>query len=144
MKIYTIGFTKTNAENFFRRLEQSKVRSVLDTRLNRTSQLSGFAKQDDLRFFLQRISNVVYKIEESLAPTSDMLDAYRRKEVSWREYEKLYLDLLNDRKVENIVDIESMEQCCLLCSEAKPDHCHRRLAANYMADAKEGISIIHL
>ncbi|HVJ01246.1 MAG TPA: DUF488 domain-containing protein [Sphingomonas sp.] len=144
MKLYTIGFTQTKAQNFFDRLEKAGVKSVLDTRLNRVSQLAGFAKQADLSFFLERLSGIHYSVEQSLAPTADMLDAYRKKEIGWSEYERRYLELLNARKVENSIDMTKLDYCCLLCSEAKPDHCHRRLAANYLAEARDNITIIHL
>lgn len=144
MKLYTIGFTQTKAQNFFERLEKAGVRSVLDTRLNRVSQLAGFAKQADLSFFLERLSGIRYSVEQCLAPTSEMLDAYRKKEIGWSEYEIKYLDLLNARRVEDVIDFSNLDSCCLLCSEAKPDHCHRRLAANYLSEARDDISIVHL
>jgi hypothetical protein len=82
VKLFTIGFTKSKAREFFGRLETSGVRHVYDTRLNRVSQLAGFAKQDDLSFFLSRIGEIEYSVEALLAPTADMLDAYRKKAIS--------------------------------------------------------------
>jgi uncharacterized protein (DUF488 family) len=144
MKLYTIGFTKSKARDFFARLQRAGVRQVYDTRLNRVSQLSGFAKQDDLSFFLSEIADIKYSVSELLAPTSDILDAYRKKEMGWTEYERRYLDLLNARKVEDRIDLDKLHEGCLLCSEATPDRCHRRLAANYLSEAASGLEIIHL
>lgn len=144
MKIFTIGFTKSRARDFFGRLEVAGVSRVFDTRLNRVSQLAGFAKQEDLSFFLSKISGIEYKVEELLAPTADMLDAYRKKEMSWSEYENRYLALLDARKIEKRMDLSSLSNGCLLCSEATPDHCHRRLAADYLSQAITELEIVHL
>src|SRR6266566_5068246 len=129
MKLYTIGFTKTSAQRFFDRLENAGVRKVLDTRLHRESQLAGFAKQKDLEFFLKAIPHVDYQITEILAPTDEILGAYRKKKIKWPEYEHLYKNLLTSRKVEEMLTPHDLDCCCLLCSEATPQHCHRRLAA---------------
>ena len=144
MKIYTIGFTKSKAQDFFSRLKGAGVRQVFDTRLNRVSQLSGFAKQEDLKFFLASIAGIKYTVSDLLAPTADILDAYRKKQMSWPEYERRYLDLLNARKVEHRIDLDSLHDGCLLCSEATPERCHRRLAANYLSETLSGLEIVHL
>jgi uncharacterized protein (DUF488 family) len=135
VKLYTIGFTKSKARDFFGRLQRAGVRHVYDTRLNRVSQLAGLAKEEDLRFFLSAVAGIEYSVTELLAPTSEILEAYRKKEMGWEEYERRYLDLLNARKVEHRIDVHSLNEGCLLCSEATPEHCHRRLAANYLAEA---------
>ncbi len=144
MKLYTIGFTKTSAERFFKRLQGAGVKKVVDTRLHRDSQLAGFAKQSDLPFFLSNISKIEYGVTELLAPTADILDAYRKKRIKWAEYEKLYGELLAARHVEAQLAPHALDHCCLLCSEATPEHCHRRLAAEYLARAWGPIEIIHL
>jgi uncharacterized protein (DUF488 family) len=144
MKLFTIGFTKSKAADFFGRLERAGVRHVHDTRLNRVSQLAGFAKQDDLRFFLGRIGGIGYSVEALLAPTADILDAYRKKELGWDEYARRYLALLDARKVEHRIALDGLADACLLCSEATPDHCHRRLAADYLALSTTGVEIVHL
>ena len=144
MKLFTIGFTKSKASQFFGRLDRAGVRRVIDTRLNRTSQLSGFAKEDDLRYFLKEVSKIDYSTEKLLAPTSDMLEAYRKKEMGWPEYARRYLELISNRQVEKKVGTDSLDHVCLLCSEATPEHCHRRLAAEYLADTVPGLSVQHL
>jgi uncharacterized protein (DUF488 family) len=144
VKLFTIGFTKSKASDFFGRLQRAGVRHVQDTRLNRVSQLSGFAKQDDLRFFLDRIGGIGYSVEALLAPAAEDLDAYRKKELGWEEYARRYSTLLAARKVEQRIDLHSLDGGCLLCSEATPERCHRRLAADYLAEAAGGATVVHL
>jgi len=144
INLYTIGFTKSPARNFFNRLSGAGVTSIIDTRLNRVSQLSGFAKQEDLKFFLSELVNINYNVEEDLAPTSDILNAYRKKEISWPEYARKYVDLLAYRDVASKLDVSALHGTCFLCSEATPEHCHRRLAANFLAEARSDIKITHL
>lgn len=144
MKLFTIGFTKSKARHFFGRLERSGIKRVIDTRINRSSQLSGFAKEDDLKFFLEKINSIEYSVEEILAPTADILSAYRKNEMGWSEYARRYLDLLSQRKVERHIVSMDLDHVCLLCSEATPEHCHRRLAAEYLSDAMTEITIQHL
>ena len=148
MKIYTIGFTKKNAEQFFALLEKAKITTLLDIRLNNVSQLAGYTKKDDLCFFLKRILNVKYIHSVKLAPTKQILDDYKKNKISWEKYEIEYHKLLEERNVKNlfstIVDLSS-ETICLLCSEEKSDHCHRRLLAEYLKNnLSEQIDIIHL
>jgi uncharacterized protein (DUF488 family) len=144
MKLYTIGFTKTSAARFFKRLQEAGVKKVVDTRLHRDSQLAGFAKQADLSFFLESISKIDYGVAELLSPTPDMLNAYRKKRIKWPEYEKLYSELLASRHVETQLTPHALDHSCLLCSEATPEHCHRRLAAEYLARAWGPMEIVHL
>ena len=131
MKLFTIGFTKTTAKNFFDRLKRSGARNIVDVRLNNRSQLAGFAKRDDLAFFAETICGMGYQHMPDLAPTKDILDAYRKHKGSWGEYEIKFLDLMAKRHIENI-DRRTLDGSCLLCSEDKPHHCHRRLVAEYM------------
>jgi uncharacterized protein (DUF488 family) len=144
MMIYTIGFTKTSARNFFERLKKAAVLRVIDTRLNKESQLAGFAKQGDLPYFLSTIDQIGYKSGELLTPTADMLKAYRNKEMGWSEYEQRYVALLKAREVEKRMDPHDLDGSCLLCSEATPEHCHRRLAAEYLAEVWGDVQITHL
>jgi len=144
VRLFTIGFTKTSARDFFRRLKSAGVTRVVDTRLHKDSQLSGFAKRSDLPFFLSTIDQIDYQPADLLAPTADMLDAYRKKRIRWPEYERLYLDLLQSRHVEEHLEVNSFDHSCLLCSEATPEHCHRRLAAEYLSRVWNEVEIVHL
>lgn len=143
MKIFTIGFTKTNAENFFTRLKRAGVKKLVDVRLNNVSQLAGFAKKDDLRYFTKEICHIDYQHMPQLAPTQDMLDEYKKAGGDWSAYEKKFLDLMASRHIENI-DRSSIDGGCLLCSEDKPHHCHRRLVAEYLKRKWQNVDIEHL
>jgi uncharacterized protein (DUF488 family) len=144
MKIWTIGFTKKTAEKFFSILRGSGARRVVDVRLNNVSQLAGFAKRDDLKFFLKEICGMVYVHEPLLAPTQDILDRYRKAKGDWREWEKEFSELIRKRKIEKAVEKKTLEKACLLCSEETPEHCHRRLVAEYLREKWRDVEIVHL
>lgn len=144
IKLFTIGFTQKSASNFFESLKKAGITKVIDTRLNNTSQLSGFAKQNDLKYFLSVIDGIDYSHEISLAPTKEILNAYKKKQLSWEDYSGRYLEILRKRHVESIVDRDSLQYSCFLCSEDKPHFCHRRLAAEYFQSHFDNIEIIHL
>ncbi|MDA1051468.1 MAG: DUF488 domain-containing protein [Planctomycetota bacterium] len=145
MEIYTIGFTQTTAGDFFERLNQAGVRRLVDVRLNNVSQLAGFAKRDDLRYFLKALCQGEYAHEPLLAPTKAMLDAYKKQKGSWQLYEQLFLQLLADRQVEVAVGPELFDvPTVLLCSEPTAEHCHRRLVLEYLRDKWGHIEMVHL
>lgn len=143
MKIYTIGFTKTSAEGFFTRLTKSGAKKLVDVRLNNISQLAGFAKRDDLRYFSKQICGLNYEHMQKLAPTKDILDEYKKNGGAWDIYEDKFLDLMAKRQIEEI-DQKQLDGSCLLCSEDKPHHCHRRLVAEYLRRKWSDVEIIHL
>ena len=143
MKLFTIGFTKTPAEHFFGRLSEARVKTLIDVRLNNVSQLSGFAKKDDLRYFAQSICGIGYAHRPELAPTKDMFDAYKRSKGDWSVYARRFLELMARRRIETM-DRSALEGACLLCSEDTPHHCHRRLVAEYLRDAWGDVEIEHL
>src|SRR5436190_6192382 len=130
--VYTIGFTKKNAQAFFQTLKKAGVQRVIDVRLNNTSQLASFSKQDDLTYFLDEILGIDYVHEPLLAPTQEMLDAYRKNKGSWTDYEREFLKLMQERKIEEKIQPELISGGCLLCSEDQPHQCHRRLVAEYL------------
>lgn len=144
MKVFTIGFTKKNAEQFFARLKQPGLQRVVDTRLNNVSQLAGFTKKDDLRFFLREVGHIDYVHLPALAPTQAMLDAYKKNGGDWETYEKQFLALMAERQIETSVDKDLVAGACLLCSEATPHHCHRRLVAEYLQGKWGDVDIQHL
>jgi uncharacterized protein (DUF488 family) len=143
-KIYTIGFTGKTAKEFFTKLEDAGVKRILDIRLKNSSQLSGFAKKDDLQYFLMKINGTEYLHVTEMAPTENILDSYKKKKINWSEYEMQFNKLLTERKVENHMRDELSEGDCLLCSEEKPTFCHRRLVAEYLQKTLGGITILHL
>jgi uncharacterized protein (DUF488 family) len=144
IKIYTIGFTGKPAEKFFNLLKNSNVKTIIDTRINNVSQLSGFAKGADLKFFAKEIGNMSYEHKLDFAPTKELLSRYRDKIISWQEYEIEYLNLLDIRKIAQKTDIEKLHDNCLLCSEHTPEKCHRRLLVEYLKHVNNDIEIIHL
>ncbi|MGP1387731.1 MAG: DUF488 domain-containing protein [Thainema sp.] len=145
INLFTIGFTQKSAQKFFETLKKAGVKRIIDTRLNNVSQLSGFAKRADLEYFLKAIDNIDYIHILDLAPTKDILDDYKKKRISWEDYENKFNTLIVDRKIENKVSPDFLDGGCLLCSEAKPHHCHRRLVAEYLQQKLDtAIKVHHL
>lgn len=144
MNVFTIGFTKSSAESFFTRLDKAGVKRVIDVRLNNVSQLAGFAKRDDLRYFLKTICGIEYAHRSELAPTQELLDAYKKRKGQWSDYEERFLELMRTRRVEELVARDEMDGSCLLCSEDRPDRCHRRLVAAYLKSCWGDLEIVHL
>ncbi len=145
MEIYSIGFTQKSASEFFGALNSHSIERLLDVRLNSTSQLAAFAKQADLTYFLREICGADYEHEPLLAPTKDILDAFKKRKGSWDTYTDAYLTLIRSRKVESVLSKDSFKKkTVLLCSEATAEHCHRRLALEYLREHWDGVTIIHL
>ena len=145
MEIYSIGFTQSTAANFFRRLKEAGIRQLLDVRLNNVSQLAGFAKRDDLSFFLKEICGAEYRHEPLLAPNQEMLDTYKKQKGSWQEYELRFLSLMSHRKIEENIDKTLFDvPTVLLCSEHTAEHCHRRLVLEYLQNKWNDVEIVHL
>jgi uncharacterized protein (DUF488 family) len=144
MKVFTIGFTKKSACTFFTRLRESGAQRVVDVRLNNLSQLAGFAKKDDLQVFLREICHMGYVHLPILAPTADMLDAYKKKNGGWPAYERDFMTLMKSRQIDNRIRREQIADGCLLCSEEAPDHCHRRLVAEYLQEKWTDLEVVHI
>jgi uncharacterized protein (DUF488 family) len=144
VKVFTIGFTKKKAEAFFTHLMRAGVKRVIDIRLNNVSQLAGFAKRDDIRYFLQAIGGIDYMHRPDLAPTQEILDAFKKNKGSWPAYERDFLALLSARGVEKAITPDLLHEACLLCSEEKPAQCHRRLVAEYLRSKWDNVEIVHL
>jgi uncharacterized protein (DUF488 family) len=142
--LFTIGFTRKSAEEFFTRLRDAGVRRVVDVRLNNVSQLAGFSKRDDLRYFLQSIGGIDYVHLPELAPTQEMLDGYKKLKGDWPEYERRFLSLMAERRIETTVAPQLQNGDCLLCSEHEPDCCHRRLVCDYLAGHGVELDVTHL
>ena len=122
LQLYTIGFTQKGAKTFFNLLTNSKVKRLVDIRLNNVSQLAGFAKREDLKFFAQEICQIDYVHIPDLAPTKEILDDYKKYGGDWNVYEDSFFNLMEKRGVENTINNELLDQGCLLCSEHKPHH----------------------
>lgn len=149
MKLYTIGFTKKSAKQFFELLKNNDIQKLLDIRLNNASQLAGFTKSADLKYFLKELCNIQYAHNVGLAPTKDILDDYKKKKITWKEYEERFNSLLDRRNINGSLTkdfVNDSETICLLCSESTPENCHRRLVAEYIKRQlpDSNIEIIHL
>jgi uncharacterized protein (DUF488 family) len=140
--LHTIGFTQHSAAEFFGKLRDARIERLVDVRLNNVSQLAGFAKRADLEFFLRELCGAGYVHEVRLAPRDEDLKAYRAGKMSWAGYETVYLATLRERRVETMERFT--KRSVLLCSEATPEQCHRRLAAEYLRDAWGDVEIVHL
>lgn len=143
--LYTIGFTKKSAEQFFESLRKNEVKKLVDIRINNTGQLAGFAKGRDLAYFLKEIVHIGYEHIADFAPTKELLADYQKQQITWEEYEEVYTKLLKSRKIMQHYGIHSFDGACFLCSEETPEHCHRRLLVEYLkAHSTEEVKIIHL
>jgi uncharacterized protein (DUF488 family) len=145
VEIYTIGFTKKSAAQFFGALKDADIEQLVDVRLNNVSQLAGFTKRDDLAFFMESICGAGYVHEPLLAPSQEMLDRYKKHGGSWEEYEIEFLDLMASRRVEHEIARATFEpRTVLLCSEPTPERCHRRLVVEYLAKHWDDVVAVHL
>lgn len=144
MRIFTIGFTRKSAETFFSKLRNSGAKRIVDVRLNNISQLAGFAKRDDLQYFLREICGMDYVHMPTLAPTQDILNRYKKKKGEWSAYEIEFLELMRAREIESTVSREILSDGCLLCSEHMPNQCHRRLVAEYLKVTWGDVEIVHV
>lgn len=149
MKLFTIGFTKKAASEFFAILKKNQITQVVDIRLNNVSQLAGFSKGEDLRYFLYEICNIGYVHDIDLAPNKEILNDYKNKQITWNQYEALFISLLDQRNVKDKLGKKfnnNFNGVCLLCSEATADKCHRRLVAEYIKKSypELNIHILHI
>ena len=144
IQVFTVGFTKKTAGEFFEKLRASGIKRVVDVRLNKVSQLAGFCRRNDLKYFLKEILDVEYVETPLLAPTQPMLDAYRKNKGGWDAYEHEFLSLMAERKIEDKIDPSLLAGGCLLCSEETPHHCHRRLVVDYLQKCWGNLHIHHI
>ena len=144
MEVATIGFTQSSAEHFFERLKRAGIERLVDLRLHNTGQLAGFAKSGDLAYFLRAIADIDYEHDPGLAPTQEIFERYRKGGRNWAAYERDFLELMRGRGVPRVVDPAPFgRKTVLLCSEATPARCHRRLVAELLAQAW-GATVEHL
>ena len=142
--LYTIGFAGWGAEAFFTALQEAGIRRMLDIRLNNVSQLAGFAKRDDLRYFLRELCDADYAHIPDLAPSKELLKGYRDGSIDWPGYVAIYAGLLQERRALDQVRLAELPGACLLCSEHVPDQCHRRLVAEALAERWPALQVVHL
>jgi len=145
MKIFTIGFTKKSAATFFGLLQMHNMDALLDIRLKPNSQLAGYAKQRDLKYFLKEICAAEYQHHLDLAPSEETFSQFR-SDKNWDSLQQSYLAEIEERKIATTLDQQlfSEKNTVLLCSEHKPDKCHRRLLAEYLQQQWPDVEIVHL
>ena len=143
--LFTIGFTKKSLKEFVDLLKENKITVLVDTRLNRTSQLSGFAKEQDLRYVCEVFLGMKYETIPEFAPEKEFLKTYR-KDKNWEEYEEKFLNLIKERNLGKFKDkiLDKREKTCLLCSEDEADKCHRRLLAEFFSSLGKGVEVVNL
>ncbi len=143
--IYTIGYKGKSLATFIGQLREAGVDAVIDVRLRNTSHLAGYTKRDDLAFLLGEGFGIAYEHRPELAPTPEILDAYRDDQ-DWAAYETRFLPLLEEQSAEEVGReiLARYRSLCLLCAEPEPDHCHRRLVAEYWAAHLPGLTVAHL
>jgi uncharacterized protein (DUF488 family) len=144
MNLFTIGFTGKSAEKFFGLLESSKASKLIDVRINRTSQLAGFAKAQDLEFFLPKLAGMQYSVREDLAPTKELLASYRDKEIDWAEFSQKYQKLIKERGMLETFSPTDFDNSVLLCSEDEPEKCHRTLLAGLIIEKFPDFGVTNL
>lgn len=145
LNLYTIGFTGKSAEKFFGLLTAHNIRKVIDVRLNNTNQLAAYSKRNDLKFFLRTIGGIEYEHALQFAPEQEHFKAYKAKKIPWETYAEYYRGLLDKRFQQEKLQPDAFADSCLLCSEDKPHHCHRRLVAEYITNRSERqINVVHL
>lgn len=142
--LFTIGFAQKSAREFFTSLTKNGIKTLIDVRLNNVSQLAGFTKKNDLKYFLEELFQIKYDHRPEFAPTKEVLDSYKKKEISWSEYETEYKSILKNRRAERQISYEELDMSCLLCSEPAAENCHRRLLAEYLHNHYGGIVIKHI
>ena len=145
MNLYTIGFTKKSAEKFFTLLRSNNVQCLVDIRLHPNGQLAGFARQNDLPYFLAELAGCDYLHLADLAPNDEILSDYR-SDKDWNRYALRFESLMESRAIPQTLNRNLFEEktCCLLCSEDTPEKCHRRLVAERLAEHWRGMKVVHL
>lgn len=143
MKIFTIGYTKKSAQTFFELVNENQINLLIDIRLYNSTQLAGFSKSRDLKYFLKTICSCDYIAMPEFAPSTALFNNYKKGYINWIEYEKWYNELLLTRNLD-IFNAFRNKRICLLCAEDTPEHCHRRLLAEKLADTFENVEVKHL
>ena len=140
-RLYTIGFTKKTAEQFFELLIQNNVKKIVDVRINNSSQLAGFAKGTDLKYFAKAVGNIDYVHIDDFTPTKELLNDYQNKKIDWERYLKIYSNLLKEREILKKYNFADFDGACFLCSEDKPEYCHRRLLVEFFKTENNDVNV---
>ena len=139
-KIFTIGFSGKSPDAFIEVLNAVRVRAVWDVRLWRASAYVPFYSGENLATAL----GACYEYHPEFAPTTEILTGYKNGTISWADYEKMYRELLATRRPTDGLAPDDINRVCLLCTEKSAVHCHRHLAAEYIASQIPDIDIVHI
>ena len=146
MTLYTIGSSKKSSRQFFQSIKYHMIQILVDVRLKNDSQLLGFTRKRDLPYLLE-LHNCKYEHCVNYAPTAEILTDWKKKRITWPEYEQRYHALMTEKN--SVRDFMTRyygvyESVCLLCSEVSPEHCHRRLLAEMLHEQKNDIEVLHI
>lgn len=146
MDIFTIGFTKKSARQFFSLIKENRINLLLDIRLNNSSQLAGFSKGSDLEYFLTEICDCKYEHDLIFAPTAELMNGFKDKKITPEQFEQQYMDLMSSRGALKHFSSQyvNAKNVCLLCSEERPTYCHRRVLADMLISALADVNVYHL
>lgn len=146
LSLHTIGFTQKTAEQFFGMIRDADVDRIIDVRLKSDSQIAGFAKSPNLQFFAKELCGIDYHHLPFLAPSTPLFTSYKKeKTMGWPDFRDRFLDLMDERHVEEKVSRDLLDGACLLCSEHEPHECHRTLVAEYLRGRwNVAICLVHL
>jgi uncharacterized protein (DUF488 family) len=145
--LYTIGFTKKSAEEFFTLLRENDVRMLLDIRLNNTNQLAGFTKQQDLAYFTRELLGIPYVHDPRFAPQAETISTYRKGKGAFGPFREEFMKTMEERRIREVIRADysdRLDRCCLLCSEKDADSCHRKIVAELMQEVYPDLEVIHL
>lgn len=143
-KLNTMGYEKKQPKEFFDLINAHGIKRVIDIRLYNNSQLSGFTKQNNLKYFLKELLDVDYIHIPLMAPSKKIFNDHKNNGLAWKDYERRFKRLINHRKIERLIDQRDIDGACLLCYESEATNCHRRLVAEYLQSHYSDIEIIHL
>ena len=144
MQIFTIGYTKKSAREFFGLIKANEIDVLVDVRLYNNTQLAGFSKSRDLEFFLAALCGCGYVWAKQFAPSPALFNDYKSGQIDWAACEAVYRDFLNAHTGLDFFRLYRNKRICLLCAEETPECCHRRLLAEKIADEYDGTEITHL
>jgi uncharacterized protein (DUF488 family) len=143
-KLYTMGYTQKPAKKFFNLIDKYEIKRIIDIRLHNNTQLAGFTKQNNLKYFLKRLSDCDYCHIPLMAPSKDIFDDSKKNGLEWKEYASRFNKLINQRKIEQLINEDDIDGACLLCCEPEATNCHRSLVAEYLQKYFGDIQIIHI
>jgi len=127
--LYTIGYQGRSLDDFLALLEREEITCVVDVRKNAISRKPGFSKAKLRQELAARGIDYLH------LPTMGIESTRRREVKTTADYERLlgyYTDVLLpelDEELERLREPVANMNTALLCYEADPRICHRRIIA---------------